>query len=62
MVILFQKFKKNHEKSVTSLAECQIKPIDFTTKKVWKFLIKIQLTKSDLKWTRGDKSTSPHAN
>ena len=43
-----------------SMAWCQIKPIDvnFHLKKVWKFLIKIQLTKSDQKMTRGWKVPS----
>ena len=40
-----------------SLAGCQINPIDvnFHLQKVWKFLIKIQLTKPDPKRTRGKK-------
>ena len=43
-----------------SMAWCQIKPINvnFHLKKVWKFLIKIQLTKSDQKMTRGWKVPS----
>ena len=40
-----------------SLAGCQINPIDvnFYLQKVWKFLIQIQLTKSNPKITRGVK-------
>ena len=40
-----------------SLSGCQINPIDvnFHLQKVWKFLVKIQLTKSDPKRTGGGK-------
>ena len=34
----------------------------FSSKKVWKYLINIQLTKSDPKRTRGVESALPHAN
>jgi hypothetical protein len=34
----------------------------FTSKKVWKFLMKIQLTKSDPKKDKGVESAFPHAN
>ena len=40
-----------------SLAGCQVNPIDFNfySKKVWKFLMQIPLTKSNSKITRGVK-------